>query len=226
MREQWTAVDAYLTELFAAPDQALDLAEQGRSAAGMPDIAVSPPYGKLLHLLARIVGARRVLEIGTLSGYSTVWLARGLADGGSLLSLELDPAWAETARASLAAAGFGPDRAEVRVGVAQELLPAIEAEGGAPFDLVFIDADKRSNPVYLDWAIRLGRPGTVIVLDNVVRGSTHDHAAVLDADSGNPDVEGTRAALRLLADDPRVDATAIQTVGVKGWDGFALARVR
>jgi predicted O-methyltransferase YrrM len=215
----WSAVDRYISGLLAPEDAALQAALESAAAAGLPAQDVAPNQGKLLHLLARLLGARSILELGTLAGYSTVWLARALPPGGRLVSLELEPAYAEVARANVERAGLG-DMVELRVGRALDTLPRLAAEGGGPFDLVFIDADKESNPQYLEWALRLSRPGSLIVADNVVRGG-----AVADAASTDPRVRGIRNFLDLLAGEPRVSATAIQTVGVKGWDGFALALV-
>jgi len=195
----WASVDSYLSELLVAPDPALDAAREG----DLPAIEVSPLQGKLLYLLASLASPRAVLELGTLGGYSTIWLARALAPGGHLTSLELDPHHADVARANLAQAGLA-DAVSVIVGPALETLATLSG----PFDLVFLDADKQRNAEYLSWAVRLGRPGTLIVADNVIRGG-----AVL------------RDFFERLADEPRVDATAIQTVGVKGYDGFALARI-
>jgi predicted O-methyltransferase YrrM len=209
----WQDVDAWLAERLVGTDEALDAALEAGRAAGLPDIAVAPLQGKLLALLAQMVGARAVLEIGTLGGYSTIWLARALPDDGRLVSLELDPAYAEVARANVERAGLG-GRVDVRVGAALDTLPGVEG----PFDLVFIDADKRTTPVYFEWALRLTRPGSVIVGDNVVRGG-----ALLEGDDESS--EGMRRFVELMAAEPRVDATVIQTVGAKGWDGFALARV-
>lgn len=213
------AVDAYLSDLLAPADEALAGALADSEEAGLPSIAVSATNGKLLNLLARLQGARRILEIGTLGGYSTIWLGRALPADGSLITLEYSPVHAEVARANLARAGL--DKVvEVRVGAALDSLPALADEGHV-FDLVFIDADKVNNPHYLEWAVRMTRPGSVIVLDNVVR-----EGRVAQADDDRPDVTGTRAALRLMADHPKLDATAIQTVGAKGYDGFAVAYVQ
>ncbi|MFG3493912.1 O-methyltransferase [Streptomyces sp. NPDC047928] len=218
-QERWTAVDTYLTDLLAPADEALTGALAASDSAGLPQIAVAPNQGKLLHLLARIQGARTILEIGTLGGYSTIWLARALPKDGRLISLEYDPAHADVARGNLAAAGLDAV-AEVRTGAALDTLPALEAEGAGPFDLVFIDADKRNNPRYVRWALKLSRPGGVIVVDNVVRGG-----AVADADTEDEAVLATREMFELVAREPRLDATAIQTVGVKGYDGLLVARV-
>jgi predicted O-methyltransferase YrrM len=217
--EPWDEVDAYFADLLAQDDDALQAALRDSEAAGLPPIAVSAPQGKLLQLLAQVQGARTVLEIGTLGGYSTIWLARALPEDGRLVSLEYDARHAEVATRNLARAGLDKV-AEVRVGAALESLPRLADENPPPFDLVFIDADKANNPHYVEWALKLTRAGSLIVLDNVVRGGR-----VLEADSTAPDVQGTRAALELIATHPRLSGTAVQTVGTKGWDGFALARV-
>jgi predicted O-methyltransferase YrrM len=217
--ELWTAVDHYFGDLLVSADPALDEALAASAAAGLPAINVSPVQGKLLHLLAQAIGARNVLEIGTLGGYSTIWLARALPDGGRLISLEADPRHAEVARANIARAGLDT-RVEVRLGMALNLLPELAAEGGPPFDFVFIDADKPNNAVYFDWALRLSRIGSIIVVDNVVRGGD-----VIAVASDSPTVQGVRRFLERLAAEPRVSATAIQTVGSKGYDGFAIALV-
>ncbi|MFF1396517.1 O-methyltransferase [Streptomyces sp. NPDC058287] len=217
--DQWTAVDDYLTGLLAPGDEALTAALADSEAAGLPHIAVAPNQGKFLHLIAQIQGARRVLEIGTLGGYSTIWLARALPADGVLVTLEYDPRHAEVARGNLARAGLDKV-AEVRVGAALDSLPGVAADHPDPFDLVFIDADKANNPHYVEWALRLTRPGSVIIVDNVVRGGR-----VTDDSGAAPDIRGTRAALQMIADHPKLDGTAVQTVGVKGYDGFALARV-
>ncbi|MFK4148164.1 O-methyltransferase [Streptomyces sp. NPDC004065] len=216
----WDDVDDYFTGLLAPEDEPLRAALRDSDAEGLPHINVAPPQGKLLQLLAQIQGARTVLEIGTLGGYSTIWLARALpADGGRLVSLEYDAHHADVARRNLARAGL--DRiTEVRVGPALESLPKLADENPPPFDLVFIDADKVNNPHYVEWALRLTRTGSLIILDNVVRGG-----AVTDPTSTDPSVRGTREALELIAGHPRLTGTAIQTVGSKGYDGFALARV-
>jgi predicted O-methyltransferase YrrM len=219
--EKWTAIDRYLTGLFVPPDPALDAALEASRAAGLPAINVSPGEGKLLHLLARSHGAKKILEIGTLGGYSTIWLARALPapPAGRLITLEFNPAHADVARANIARAGLSTS-VDIRVGRAIDTLPRIEAEGAGPFDLIFIDADKPSNPDYLAWSLRLSRVGTLIIADNVVRGGD-----VLDAASSDASVRGIRRFNELLAAEPRVSATAIQTVGSKGHDGFALALV-
>jgi predicted O-methyltransferase YrrM len=218
-QEQWTAVDRYITDLLVPPDPALDAALAASAAAGLPAIHVSPNQGKLLHLLARVTGARSILEVGTLGGYSTIWLARALPAGGRLVTLEADPKHAEVARANIAAAGLA-DMVELRLGPAQETLPQLAAEGRGPFDLVFIDADKPSTPDYFGWALRLSRRGSLIVVDNVVR-----KGAVADPASDDPSVQGVRRFYERLAAEPGVSATAVQTVGDKGHDGFAVALV-
>ena len=215
MKADWQRVDGYLADLLVGDDPALAAALAANAAAGLPAIDVSPLQGKLLHLLARLAGARRILEIGTLGGYSTIWLARALPDGGRLVTLEAERRHAEVARANIARAGLA-DRVELIPGPALDTLPTLEG----PFDLVFIDADKRSNPDYLAWALRLSRPGAVIVCDNVIRDG-----AITDATSRDPGVVGTRRFLEMLAAEPRLSATAVQTVGAKGWDGFAIAIV-
>jgi len=216
-QHQWTAVDDYIASRLLSPDDTLNAALAANTAAGLPTIDVSPPQGKFLHLLARIAGARKVLEIGTLGGYSTMWLARALPADGIVVTLEANRHHAAIARANFARAGLAA-RVDLRVGPALETLPALESEGIGPFDLVFIDADKPNNPDYLAWAIRLGRPGSVIVGDNVVR-----EGAILAPDGADPTIRGIRRFFDLLASEPRLSATAIQTVGGKGWDGFALA---
>jgi predicted O-methyltransferase YrrM len=218
-RENWTAVDRYLEGLFVTPDAALEGALAAGAKAGLPPHDVSPLQGKLLHLLARVQGARAILELGTLGAYSTIWLGRALAPGGRMVTLEADPSYAEVAARSLARAGLA-EVVELRVGPALEALPRLAAEGTGPFDLIFIDADKRSNPEYLEWALALSRRGTLIVADNVVRGG-----AVADPKDEDPSVRGVRRFHELLAAEPRLSATAIQTVGSKGWDGLALALV-
>ena len=213
----WSDVDRYLTDLLIPVDPDLEAAVRDSQEAGLPAINVPANQGKLLHLLARISGARRILEIGTLGGYSTIWLARALPPDGRLTTLEANPRHAEVARRNLARAGLA-DLVDVRVGPALETLPTLTGE--APFDLVFIDADKPNNPEYHAWSLRLSRPGTVIIGDNVVRGG-----AVLDAESTDPSVVGTRRYLERVGAEPRLTATAVQTVGVKGHDGFTLAVV-
>lgn len=211
----WSDADSYLADLLVGPDPDLESALAAQRDAGMPEIEVAPVAGKLLHLLARISGARRVLEIGTLGGYSTIWLARAVGSEGRVVTVEAEADNAAVARASIDAAGVG-DRVDIRVGRGADVLPTLV--GG--FDLVFIDADKESNTIYLDWAAKLGHPGTVIVLDNIGR-----EGEIVRDDSDDPKVVGTREGLRILGEDPRFDATALQTVGAKGWDGFAIAVV-
>ncbi|MGB3440056.1 MAG: O-methyltransferase [Actinophytocola sp.] len=213
----WTEVDDYIAGLVIGDDPALDGALEASDKAGLPQIAVSPSHGKLLHLIARIHGARKILEIGTLAGYSTIWLARALPPDGKLITLEYDARHAEVATANIAGAGLA-DRVEVRVGAALDTLPTIAEE--APFDLFFIDADKVNNPKYVRWAIDNSRPGSVIIVDNVVR-----NGLVVDATSTDPAIVGTRELGSLLANEPRVSATMVQTVGDKGYDGFALVLV-
>ena len=212
--ETWTAVDDYLTRLLIPADPGLDNATRAATDAGLPPIAVSPPLGKFLHLLARIHGARRILEIGTLGGYSTIWLARALPAGGRVVSLEFDAKHAEVARKNLAHAGVA-DKVEIRVGRAIDLLPALESE--PPLDFVFIDADKESTPDYFRWALRLTRKGGVIVVDNVVR-----NGALIDESGKDQDVEGMRRFLAALAKETQATGTVLQTVGSKGYDGFAV----
>ena len=214
-----TAVDAYIVDRLLPADAALDAALAANAAAGLPPIDISAPQGKLLHLLARLAGAARILEVGTLGGYSTIWLARALPVGGRLVTCEIDPHHAAVARANLERAGVG-DRVEVRVGPAADTLAAmvVAAEGG--FDFVFIDADKPNNVSYLRAALALARPGATIVVDNVIR-----EGEVADVDSTDPRVLGSRALFDAVAAEPRLTATAIQTVGAKHWDGFLLARV-
>jgi predicted O-methyltransferase YrrM len=215
----WTAVDDYITGLLAPPDHVLDAALAASAAAGLPAINVAPNQGKLLQILAQALGARAILEIGTLGGYSTIWLARALPADGRLITLEFNPVHAEVARSNIARAGLS-DRVEVRQGAALEILPKIAAEGAGPFDLIFIDADKPSNPDYFGWALKLSRPGSLIIVDNVVRAG-----AVADATSQDASVLGVRRMNAMIAAEPRVSATAIQTVGSKGHDGLMIALV-
>ncbi len=217
--EQWIAFDRYVSDLFIPPDAVLEAALQASAAAGLPPINVSPPHGRLLHLLARAMGARAILEIGTLGGYSTIWLARALPADGRLITLEADARHAEVARANIAHAGFA-GVVELRLGRALDTLPQLATERLGPFDLVFIDADKESIPEYFAWALRLSRSGSVIIIDNFVRGG-----AVADAASEDPRVKGVRRFNEMLAAEPRASATVIQTVGSKGYDGFALVLV-
>ena len=218
--EEWAAVDEFLSEHLLPPDPILADALRASADANLPPISVSPPQGKLLFLLAKLQGANNILEIGTLGGYSTIWLARALPRNGRLITLEVDPRCAETATSNIARAGLA-DVVELREGRALSLLPQIDAENLGPFDLVFIDADKESMADYYDWAVRLSKPGTLIIADNVVRGG-----AVVDPDSPNAQVQGVRQFYARVAADSRVTATAIQTVGAKGYDGFAMVWVK
>lgn len=221
----WTDVDRYLAEHLAPHDEVLDAVQAASIAAGLPEISISANQGKMLQILSQTVGAKRILEIGTLGAYSTIWMARGLPEGGKIVTLEADPKHADTARQNLALAKVD-DRVELREGLAIESLPKLEkecmAEGGAgPFGFVFIDADKPSIPDYFAWTLRLTRPGSLIVVDNVVRDG-----AVIDADSDDADVQGVRQLNEVLSKESRVNATVVQTVGAKGYDGFVLAVVK
>lgn len=218
MGERWQAVDDCIAAKLLGADDALATTLASNAEQGLPPIDVSATQGKMLFLLAQMAGAKRILEIGTLGGYSTIWLARALPEGGSLVTLELEAHHARVAQANLETAGLA-DRVDIRVGPAVESLTAMTGE--EPFDLVFIDADKQSNVRYVEEAIRLGRPGTTIIVDNVVR-----EGGVLEVDSSDERIVGTRALFDMLSDNPHLDATAIQMVGAKGWDGFVLARVR
>ncbi len=218
MSEAWREVDRYLAGKLLGEDAALDAALRANAEAGLPAIDVSPVQGKLLHLLARAAGARRILEIGTLGGYSTIWLARAVPEDGKVVTLEIEPHHAAVARANLDRAGLGK-RVEIRVGPALDSLSALQGEDR--FDFVFIDADKENNANYVRAAIGLARAGALIVVDNVVR-----EGAVLDAGSDDPRVQGTRRLFDYLSAEPRLDATAVQTVGSKKWDGLAVALVR
>ncbi len=214
-QERWTAVDDYLTGALVPSDAALEAALDASDAAALPREAVSPTQGKLLHLLARSIGAKNILEIGTLGGYSTIWLARALPTGGRLVTLEANATHAEVARSNIANAGLA-DIVTLHQGPALDSLATL----AGPFDMIFIDADKPSNPAYLEWAVKLSRPGTLIIGDNVVRDG-----AVTDPTSADPKVQGVRRFIELIAENPRLDATALQTVGSKGYDGFVLALV-
>jgi predicted O-methyltransferase YrrM len=218
-QELWTAVDRYIADKLVQSDDALEAALRDSAAAGLPAINVSPNQGKLLYLLARMQGARNILEVGTLGGYSTIWLARALPADGRLISLEIDAKHAAVARANIARAGLA-GVVEVRVAPALESLGQLAAERRGPFDLTFIDADKPSNPDYFRRALELSRPGSLIIVDNVVR-----NGAVVDAANTDASVLGVRRLNELIAAEPRVSATAIQTVGSKGYDGFAVALV-
>jgi predicted O-methyltransferase YrrM len=219
-QDLWIEVDRYISGHLAGEDAALIAALEASAAAGLPPIEVSPNAGKFLHLLALVRGARRILEVGTLGGYSTIWLARALPAGGRLVTLELDAHNAEVARANIAGAGVG-ELVDIRVGPALESLAELEREGAAPFDLVFIDADKQNNPAYVGWALKLSKSGTIIVVDNVVRDG-----AIIDANDPDPAIQGTRRLYEMLAVEPRLSATALQTVGGKGYDGFVMALVK
>ena len=216
----WTSVDNYISENLVHPDQALNDTVQANTSAGLPSIDVAPNQGKLLYLLARIQRATRILEIGTLGGYSTIWLARALPSDGKLITLELDPTHANVAAANIQRAGLA-SLVDLRIGPALDSLARLHAEKPDPFDLIFLDADKPNNPNYLEWAIKLSRPGTIIIGDNVIRDGE-----ILDPNHTDPRVIGTRTFLDRLGSHPRLDATALQTVGSKGCDGFALALVK
>jgi predicted O-methyltransferase YrrM len=219
-QNQWSAVDSYLVEKLVPSDPVLTATLQRNRAAGLPPHDVSAAQGKFLHLVTKMAGARRVLEIGTLGAYSTIWLARALPQGGRVVTLESDPHHAETARRNIEYAGL-VSVVDLRVGAALGTLPTVQADGLNPFDLIFIDADKPNNPAYLEWALKLSRPGTVVIADNVVRDG-----AVVDATSSDAGIQGVRSFINMLAADARVSATALQTVGSKGWDGFVLALVQ
>ncbi|MBS1799569.1 MAG: O-methyltransferase [Acidobacteria bacterium] len=216
----WITVDRYLSDTLLPPDHQMENALEANACAGLPAIDVAPNQGKMLNLIARVQGSRRILEIGTLGGYSTIWLARALPADGKLITLELDPKHATVAAANMQRTGLA-SLVDIRVGPAVESLEKLHAENAGPFDFVFLDADKPNYPVYLDWAVKLSRPGTVILTDNVVR-----EGAIVDKNNADERVQGTRAFLEKLGNHPRLDATAIQTVGSKGYDGFALAVVK
>jgi predicted O-methyltransferase YrrM len=216
----WGRVDDYFVEKLLGADPVQEATLRQNAADGLPAIDVSATQGKLLNLLVTLTGARNILEIGTLGGYSTIWMACALPADGKLITCEYEPRHAATARTNIDRAGFGK-MVDIRVGAAKDSLPTIAAEGAGPFDFIFIDADKPSNPIYLDWAVKLSRPGTVIVLDNVVRDG-----GVIDGKSADPSVIGTRAGIDIISANPRLNATAIQTVGSKGYDGFAIAIVK
>jgi predicted O-methyltransferase YrrM len=216
-KELWTEVDQYIARTLIPPDAALDEALRASDAAGLPQISVTPNQGKLLYLLARLRGAKNILEIGTLGGYSTIWLARALPPEGKLITLEADEKHADVARANISRAGLG-DLVEIRKGLAADILPAMAAERRSPFDLVFIDADKSNIPKYFDWSMKLTAEGSVIIVDNVVRDG-----AIVDETSEDPSVIGVRRFNEMVANDSRVTATTIQTVGSKGYDGFTIA---
>ena len=218
-KRTWAAVDDYIVDTLFAADPTLDAVLASNHEQGLPAIDVSPAQGKLLSLLARIQGAKKILEIGTLGGYSTIWLARALPADGKVVTLEIDPHHAMVARSNFERAGVSA-RVDLRVGPALQSLAALSAEDAGPFDLIFIDADKPNNPHYLSWAMRLSRPGTVIICDNVIRDG-----AVIDGDGHDANIVGARAAFSFIGGDKRLDGTAIQTVGAKGYDGFAIAIV-
>jgi predicted O-methyltransferase YrrM len=217
--QQWDDVDRYIVENIVGSDPVLEAALQAAEEAGLPSIAVAPNQGKFLHLLALTKGARRILEIGTLGGYSTIWLARALPPGGRLVTLEVDPKHAKVAQANLDHAGLSK-LVEIRVGPAVQSLEQMDKAGVDPFDMIFIDADKPSNPSYLEWALKLANSRALIVTDNVVR-----EGEIANAGSDDPAIQGTRRMFDMLGADPRLSATAIQTVGSKGYDGFAMAVV-
>jgi predicted O-methyltransferase YrrM len=217
--DRWAEVDEFVSGLLAPGDEVLEAALKAGADAGLPEIQVSPPQARLLEILARSIGAKTMLEFGTLAGYSTIWLARALPDGGRLITLEADPAYAEVARANIANAGLS-DMVELRVGPALGSLPALQAEGAGPFDFVFIDADKIHTPDYFTWALDRTRPGGLIVADNVIRDG-----ALVDPETDDPTIPAQRRLHEMIAADPRVTGTTIQTVGAKGYDGFTLALV-
>jgi predicted O-methyltransferase YrrM len=218
-QELWSAVDTYISDVFVPSDPALDATLEASAAAGLPAISVAPQEGKLLMLLAQAIGAHKILEIGTLGGYSTIWLARALPNEGQLITLESEPKHADVARVNIARAGLA-GVVELRIGRALDTLPKIAAEGVGPFDLIFIDADKQGYADYLTWSLKLSHRGTLIIADNVVR-----EGKVIDPDSEDAMVQGVRRFNELLAAEPRVSATALQTVGKKGYDGMAIALV-
>jgi predicted O-methyltransferase YrrM len=218
--ERWAAVDRYFSEMLSLSDAAVDAAMATNRAADLPAIDVTPNQGKLLQLLAQMIGARRILEIGTLGGYSTIWLARAVPADGKVITLELSAKHAEIARSNIAGANLS-HLVDIRIGAALDTLPKLQEEKAEPFDLIFIDADKTNNAEYVRWALKLARHGTLIIIDNVVRDG-----AVIDAASTDKDVQGARHLFEMLASEPRLNSTALQTVGSKGYDGFALAIVR
>jgi len=217
--DQWVAVEQYFSKSLLLNDPTLESALATSEKAGLPAISVSPTQGKLLQMLAQMLGARAILEVGTLGGYSTIWMARGMSPGGHLITLEVDPSHAAVAQRNLSSAGL-QEVVEVKVGNALETLPRLAADRRGPFDLIFIDADKQNIPAYFEWALKLSRPGTLIVVDNVVRDG-----AVIEADSSDESVQGVRRFIEQVAANRRVSGTAIQTVGIKGYDGFAIVRV-
>ena len=218
-KELWTAVDNYIVATLLPDDPILDEAVRASDEAGLPSIQVSPPQGRFMFILARVQGARRILEIGTLGGYSTIWLGRALPTDGKLITMEIDAKHAEVARANIDRAGLA-DKVTVRNGDAHDLLPDLERQIDAPFDLTFIDADKSSIPFYFESALRMSRPGSLILVDNVVRDG-----AVIEADSADASIQGVRKLNEMMSANARITATVIQTVGVKGYDGLAIALV-
>lgn len=218
-QELWTSVEEYVDGLLIPADPVLEAVRKASEDAGLPVIAVTASQGRLLHLLAKMLGARRILEIGTLGGYSAIWMARALPEDGRLVTLEFDPKHFAVAQKNIARAGLS-ERVDQRLGAALETLPVLAAEGAGPFDFVFIDADKENSAPYFEWAVRLSRPGTVIVVDNVVR-----EGEVADAESTDAMVQGIRRLNEAVAAESRVTATTVQTVGSKGYDGFTLIRV-
>jgi predicted O-methyltransferase YrrM len=218
-QEKWIEVEHYIAEQLIPPDEALEAVREANAAAELPAIDVTPAEGKLLHLLARLVGARRILEIGTLGGYSTIWMARALPADGRLITLELEPKHARIAQVNLERAGIA-DRVEILVGPALDSLQELDRQGAEAFDLIFIDADKSNNANYLGWALKFCRPGSLIIVDNVVRDGR-----VVDAADPDPDIQGSRRLFEAIAANPGLMATALQTVGSKGYDGFAIALV-
>ena len=217
--DQWVAVEQYFSKSLLLNDPTLESALATSEKPGLPAISVSPTQGKLLQMLAQMLGARAILEVGTLGGYSTIWMARGMSPGGHLITLEVDPSHAAVAQRNLSSAGL-QEVVEVKVGNALETLPRLAADRRGPFDLIFIDADKQNIPAYFEWALKLSRPGTLIVVDNVVRDG-----AVIEADSSDESVQGVRRFIEQVAANRRVSGTAIPTVGIKGYDGFAIVRV-
>ena len=218
--KHWTAVDNFLADLCGDEDAALKQARKENEAAGLPPFDLSVAQGQFIHVLVKCLQPKRVLELGTLGGYSTIWIARALPPGGRIVTLEYNPRHAEIARSNLERAGVA-DRVDIRVGAALDTMPILEAEDAGPFDLIFIDADKGNYRSYLQWAIRMGRPGTTIIADNVVRDG-----AVMDASSTDPDVQGIRRMFEIMKDETRLSTSVLQTVGSKGHDGFVLAVVR
>lgn len=218
-QDLWNAVDNYVDSSLSLSDDVLNGTIAANAEGGLPSIDVTAAQGKLLHLLARMMGAKRVLEIGTLGGYSTIWLARALPSDGRVVTLEFDPKHAAVAKQNIDRAGLG-SVVDVRVGKALDVLPVIQKENTGPFDLIFIDADKVNNPNYFEWALKLSRPGSLIIVDNVVR-----EGGLADGTSDDPAIRASRAVVELMGSDPRVEATVMQTVGTKGYDGFAIALV-